>query len=475
MKKSIVILLLLLLFPVTFFAQPSLRDSILQLGIPVVIVETKNQEEPTADEAVTPNGCWGGTITNATKIEGAVLVLSPAGDTVYNSGEYVKKTSGMTIKLRGNWSARSSKKAYKIKLQADGDMLGRGDDETYQDKEWALIRESYGCEPQVMLKILKGMKLSGWVLNAWSPAFQYVNFIMNGEYRGLYVLTELITRNKSCRINVNKNNGYLVELDPYWWNEDKSVETLIFQDAPLKYTFKHPDSDDVTEDQMELLGNYLINMEQSIIDGTFNKYIDVENWARWLIAQDILGTFDYAGSNQYFVINDIVKDTLVKRGPLWDFDTNFQISDMWSNIHLSEGLWYYHRLLNNPNDESFVNAYVNTYKSIAESVFDSIDSLLDNIDSSKWKEEMDRSIEADRKRWPNEMSNMDSSIHYIRDYFQQRKEWLDIEVEKMDSQLQTRLTHPSFVPGKDTYVILQDGHIIIRRNGKKYTIIGQLQ
>lgn len=474
MKKSIKILVLLVLFPTVFYAQTSLQDSILQLGIPVVVVETKNHEEPTADEAVTPEGCWGGTITNATKIEGSALVLSPVGDTVYNSGEYVKKTSGMTIKLRGNWSARSTKKAYKIKLQADGDMLGRGDDETFQDKEWALIRESYGDEPHIMLKILTGMKISGLVLDAWSPAFQYVNLIMNGEYRGLYVLTELVTRNKSCRINVNKSNGYLVELDPYWWNEDKSVETLIFQDVPLKYTFKHPDSDDVTDEQMQQLGGYLTKMEQSIIDGTYNHYIDVENWARWLIAQDILGTYDYAGSNQYFMINDITKDSLVQRGPLWDFDTNFQISDQWSNIHISEGVWYYHRLLNNPNNDSFINAYINTYNSIAESVFDSIYVLLDNIVGSDWKAAMDSSIEADRKRWPNELCAMDSSIHYIREYFQQRQQWLDIEVEKMASREQTYLTNMN-MRKNDSFVIIQDGRLFIHRNGKNYTIMGQQQ
>ena len=265
-----------------------------------------------------------------------------------------------------------------------------------------------------------------------------------------------------------------MELDPYWWNEDKSVETLIFQDVPLKYTFKHPDSDDVTDEQMQQLGDYLTKMEQSIIDGTYNHYIDVENWARWLIAQDILGTYDYAGSNQYFMINDITKDSLVQRGPLWDFDTNFQISDQWSNIHISEGVWYYHRLLNNPNNDSFINAYINTYNSIAESVFDSIYSLLDSIDSSEWKTVMNSSIEADRKRWSNEMCAMDSSIHYIREYFQQRQQWLDIEVKKMASREQTYLTNMN-MRKNDSFVIIQDGRLFIHRNGKNYTIMGQQQ
>lgn len=471
-RKSILFYFFLFFMPTTLSAVNTLKDSVLQLGLPTVIVETKDHEEPTADNADTPEGCWGGTITNATKIEGSVLVLSPVGDTVYNSGEYVKKTSGMTIKLRGNWSARSTKKAYKIKLQADGDMLARGDNETFQDKEWALIRESYGDKPLVTLKILIGMKLSGWVLDVWSPAFQYVNLIMNGEYRGLYVLTELVTRNKSCRVNVNKSNGYLVELDPYWWNEDKSVETPIFQDVPVKYTFKHPDSDDVTDEQMQQLGDYLTKMEQSIIDGTYNHYIDVENWARWLIAQDILGTYDYAGSNQYFMINDITKDSLVQRGPLWDFDTNFQISDQWSNIHISEGLWYYHRLLNNPNNDLFKNAYADTYQSIAESVFDSVYVLLDNIAGSDWKVAMDSSIKADRQRWPNEVCAMDSSIKFIRNYFQQRQQWLDSTIQEWTKPDPTQLEvlHRNDISIPRMY--WEGNQVIIRSESSKYNVLG---
>lgn len=461
-----------LCMPTTLSAVNTLKDSVLQLGLPTVIVETKDHEEPTADNADTPEGCWGGTITNATKIEGSVLVLSPVGDTVYNSGEYVKKTSGMTIKLRGNWSARATKKAYKIKLQADGDMLARGDNETFQDKEWALIREPYGDEPLVTLKILIGMKLSGWILDAWSPAFQYVNLIMNGEYRGLYVLTELVTRNKSCRVNVNKSNGYLVELDPYWWNEDKSVETPIFQDVPVKYTFKYPDSDEVTDKQMQQLGDYLTKMEQSIMDGTYNHYIDVENWARWLIAQDILGTYDYAGSNQYFIIKDLTKDSIVQRGPLWDFDTSYRLPDQWSSVHISEGLWYYYRLLNNQNNDLFRNAYFNTYQTIAESVYDSVYVLLDNIAGSDWKVAMDSSIKADRQRWPNEVCAMDSSINFIRNYFQQRQQWLDKAVEEMHPH-ESDITAPLEDGDKRTMIILQDGRFLIRHRGKNYSIIGQ--
>jgi len=452
-------------------AESTLTDTIMQLGLPVVIVETKNHEEPTADLAETPQGCWGGTITNATKIEGSVLVVSPQKDTLFNSGEYIKKTSGMTIKLRGNWSARASKKAYKIKLQVDGDMLSRGKDDTYKDKEWALIRESYGDSPQVMLRIMLGMKLSTWMLNSWSPAFQYVNLIMNGDYRGLYVLTELVTRNKSCRINVNKDNGYLVELDPYWWNEDVSVETLLFQDAPVKYTFKHPDSEDVVEDQLTQLGEYLVRVEQSILTNKYDQFIDVNNWARWLIAHDILGTYDASGSNQFFYINNISKDSIVRRGPLWDFDTNYQIQDKWANIHVAENLWYYNQLFKDSTSFTFATAYKTIYQKESPAIFDSIYNLLDSISTSDWKQAMDSSISMDRKRWPNDLCAMDSSIQFTRNWMKQRQLWLDQEVAKIQTSKVVSLSEPIAKEVPVRYVL--NGMIIILKNGKYYTIDGR--
>jgi hypothetical protein len=89
---------------------------LLDLGLPVVWIRTVDGQEPSYEIADAPRGCWGGSIKNATKVPGRIVVLS--GDSViYESGEYVDQQSGMTVKVRGNWSARRPKKPFKIKLQ----------------------------------------------------------------------------------------------------------------------------------------------------------------------------------------------------------------------------------------------------------------------------------------------------------------------------------------------------------------------
>jgi len=81
-----------------------LRET-LSLGLPVICVETVNHEFPSFDRIDPPDGCWGIGITNATKVPGRLTMYATDGTVTYESGEYQKNASGMTIKVRGNTSA----------------------------------------------------------------------------------------------------------------------------------------------------------------------------------------------------------------------------------------------------------------------------------------------------------------------------------------------------------------------------------
>lgn len=109
--------------------------------IPVVVINTVNNEIPTFDEIACPSGCWGVGITNVTKVPGRMTIIL-RNDTIYDSGDYKDNESGMTIKVRGNTSAFKDeiRKPYKIKLQKKADLLCRGDNK-YKDKNWALLKK----------------------------------------------------------------------------------------------------------------------------------------------------------------------------------------------------------------------------------------------------------------------------------------------------------------------------------------------
>ena len=234
-------------------SQETILQNILSLGLPVVNINTVDGEMPTCDILEHPDGCMGQAITNMNKVRGRLQILL-GEDTLYDSGEYQKDSTGITIRVRGNSSAWQDKKPYKIKLQKKADLLLRGEDEKYCDKEWLLIKDE-----RVTLNTVIGVKVNELMSMQWTPAYQIVNLILNGDYRGVYLLIESVKRNNRCRLDVDKQTGYVFEYDPYWWNEDVYLETYFTRSLDAKFTFKEPDP--ITDDQLNSLKNTLDNLE----------------------------------------------------------------------------------------------------------------------------------------------------------------------------------------------------------------------
>ena len=246
------------------------------IGLPVVVVETIDEEEPSCEYLTPEDGYPGYSIRNATKVPGKVFMIE-GNDTIYNSGEYEDDVSGMTIKIRGNNSAFTEKKPYKIKLQKKADMLG--EDDKYKDKDWVLLKDE---NPSLNLMI--GLKVNELVGLQWTPRFKFVNLLFNGDYRGVYMLCESVNRNTDCRLNVSKS-GFIFEMDPYWWNEDVWFKSNM---SNRRYTFKYPDSEDVTPEQLDYLIEYMTKVDFSPYDGTYEQYLDMESFASWVLGHDIL-------------------------------------------------------------------------------------------------------------------------------------------------------------------------------------------
>ena len=158
-------------------------------GLTVIEIETVDGEMPTYEDVSPPPGAMGYGIRNATTVP-ARLRMTKGKELLFDSGDYLKDESGITLKIRGNTTARAKKNPYKIKLQKKADLLLRGDDEKYGDKDWLLILdESLSAKTGFKLNELAGMM--------WTPSYQYVNLILNGEYKGLYMLCVSVERNKS--------------------------------------------------------------------------------------------------------------------------------------------------------------------------------------------------------------------------------------------------------------------------------------
>ncbi len=95
----------------------------------------------------------------------------------------------MQIRGRGHSSWKGSKKPYKIKLEKKTSIMGMP-----KNKHWALLKPTENTVAGLQLGKLMGME--------WIPSFRPVEVVLNGDYIGMYFLTETI------RIDENRVNIY---------------------------------------------------------------------------------------------------------------------------------------------------------------------------------------------------------------------------------------------------------------------------
>jgi len=392
----------------TEIEKDSIISKYLDTNLPLVKIETVNNEEPKCDYVSPPNNCWGAGIKNATKVPGKLLILKN-DDVLYYSGEYDKGNSGMTLKIRGNTSAYHDKKPYKIKLQKKADLLSRKDDNNYKDKEWVLLKYNG-------LKTLVGFKLNELLGMQWTPSFQFVNVMINGDYRGLYMLCESVKRNTNCRLNVDET-GYIIEYDAYWWNENVYfVSDFSYQ---MNYTFKYPDEEEITTEKIEYIKQYIKTLETAIKQGEqYENYIDVDSWANWLLVQDILGNCDSGGANIFITKYDNADSSKLIMGNLWDFDSSYKVNNIWSVQHTADVL-YFPALLTNKN-EIFKNTYKSNWAKISPSLHGNMINFLDEFGRSDTAAGIDASTILDNKRWNVDAESVSDEIKSAKTWFDSR-------------------------------------------------------
>lgn len=396
-------------------------DSLFKMEIPLVVINTVDWEEPTCDVVSPPAGGWGSGIMNATKVPAGMQIILK-GDTIYDSGEYVKKESGLTVKIRGNTSGKKAKKPYKLKLQKKADLLFRGD-KKFKDKDWVLLRTGASLVTPI------GYWTSELIGQEWTPAHQIVNLWMNGYYRGIYILCEQVTVNSDSRIQVDENDGYVVEADAYWWTEDIYFPSTLT--APeLKFTYKYPDPEDITDEWHEAVSSDVLAHEATISDGTFDEYYDCESFAKWLIGWDLLGNGDTAGANMYIVKKD--KSSKIAMGPLWDFDQAFKTSEDWIAIH--SHFFYFHHMLNSPND-SFRKAFKQVWEErgriVADGLIERINAFADSSAAKDYQGSLDLQEKCDVPYdfWQPYVGDLEFMRDFTTDFIAKRADWIDTHID----------------------------------------------
>lgn len=211
------------------------------------------------------------------------------------------------IKGRGNSTWAWPKKPYKIKLDSKESILG-----LLPEKDWVLLADYQdGTHLLNALAFKIGRMLEMPFTNTIIP----VELTINGEYLGVYGLTEQIEV-KTNRVNVG-DDGLLLELEQYF-DEEWQFRSAAYN---LPVMIKDPGLD--TQDQLDLIKSDFETFEALVASDEFPNnnyldYIDGESIAKYLIVYMLTSNEEINHPKSTYMHKTATgKYTM---GPIWDFD-----------------------------------------------------------------------------------------------------------------------------------------------------------
>lgn len=221
----------------------------------------------------------------------------------------------MQIRGRGHSSWKGAKKPYKIKLDKKTAVMGMP-----KNKHWALLKPTENT--------VAGLQLGKLMNMAWTPSFRPVEVVLNGDYIGLYFLTETIRIDEN-RVNIHEQQnretnpdlikgGWLVEVDNYH-DED---QITIPECSKWNLTLRYHSPEDLSNAQLQWLTDEFKSINAAVYSAdktstAWEDYIDVESMARFFILQEVMDNPDgFHGS--VYLHKDLADNARWVAGPIWD-------------------------------------------------------------------------------------------------------------------------------------------------------------
>lgn len=232
---------------------------------------------------------------------------------ISENGTELLATSGTEIRGRGNASWNFEKKPYRLKFDKKQSPLGA----PASAKKWTLI-SNHG--DKTLMRNILAFEVSRRVGQPYTPFCHPVDLIINGEYRGCYQLCDQVEADED---RVPCEDGYLIEIDAYAWDE----EVMFASTSGIPVTIKHPDEDDITDQQKKFINDYFNKFEAAALASNFTdpnngyrKYLDLDSFLRNFIIGEFCANTDAFWS--VYMYKDAA-DGKLYTGPTWDNDLSF--------------------------------------------------------------------------------------------------------------------------------------------------------
>lgn len=347
-----------------------------------------------------------------------MLAINSKGKVDYNAAL-------ASMKGRGNSTWNYPKKPYNIKLDSKAKLFGME-----KAKNWCLIA-NYGENSLIRNQLVYTMGAAIGMKE--TPDCKNIDLYVNGEYQGVYLITEKVEINKN-RVDIfdleeateeanpgvdlstlsplgvrgkfsgylentqkwydipnnpeNITGGYLLELD---FSERYEAEASGFVTRNSQsVVIKSPEY--ASEAQVKYISQYWQEFEDALyssdgyndLDKSISDYIDITSFARSYLVQEWASNWDVGLSSTFFY-KDL--DGKLIAGPIWDFDESLgnargardgiDLTDP-KNIHAKVRNLFYDSLMGSNDVKATPNIFALAYRhaDFAEAVEEQIKNNL---------------------------------------------------------------------------------------------------
>ena len=345
--------------------------------------------------------------------------LDNMGNDEYESIGSPEYPLGMRIKGRGNYTwTNHEKKPFRLKLNYALSILGMP-----PSHHWVLLSGADYWIGQIndMLPFEIGRQMG----MSWNPHQVPIEVVLNGQYIGLYHLTEKIHVDVN-RVNIVKQKdnetdstlvtgGWLMEIDNYY--EPNQIAFTEGNGWPFWATPHSPE--ELSSVQRTYITDFLMQADSAIYcedksNMEWEHYVDIDSLAVFYIIQEIMDNAEGFHGSCYFHKHRGDSTKLIF-GPLWDFGSAFaRYTDTYefnhfiydnasSNLHLR----WIAEIAKYPKFQLCVRQH---WQRFYHDIYPQLDQLLD-----EYGDRIEAACDCDYKRWPkSECDNIKNRINFTR-------------------------------------------------------------
>ena len=367
------------------------------------------------------------------------------------------------IEIRGQSSQQFPMKSYSIELR---DNAGNSQDKSLfglpKESDWVLYAP---YNEKTLMHNFLAYTMSR-EMGHWAANCRYVELIINGDYKGIYVFMEKIKRN-SGRVNIPKLNttdiagdavtgGYIFSIDKdadAWYSAIKPNSAGV--NPSIRFSYVYPKITAIVTEQKNYIKSYVDSFEKVLNSSDYQdkqrgwrKFADENSFIDYFIVNEISRNVDGYRLSSYFYKDRQSKGGKIIAGPAWDYDLGFRNANYCSGSDMAGWAYQFNQVCSGDfwqipfwwdkfsSDTAFNSNLRCRWKQLRQTSLSlsHLNFLIDSIvtlTSEARQRHFQRWPVLGQYVWPNPQpvaTTYDGEIQTLKTWLQSRLAWLDAAI-----------------------------------------------